>query len=59
MSARQRQFLLGLLLGHTQAQLAADSGITQGAVSQALRRSAAYAVEAAQRSVEEVADCFS
>jgi hypothetical protein len=47
MNERQRKLLLGLLLGRTQAQLAADEGITQGAVSQSLRRSGAFAIEAA------------
>jgi hypothetical protein len=47
MNDRQRRLLLGLMLGRTQAQLAADEGITQGAVSQSLRRSEAFAIEAA------------
>jgi hypothetical protein len=49
MNGRQRRLLWGLLLGRTQAQLATDEGITQGAVSQSLHRSGAFAVEAAQQ----------
>jgi SatD family (SatD) len=48
MTARQRRLLLGTLLGRTQADLAVDEGITQSAVSQALRRGGAFGVEAAQ-----------
>jgi hypothetical protein len=49
MNERQRRLLLGLLSGFTQEELAAGEGVTQGAVSQALRRSGALAVEAAQK----------
>jgi len=54
MNERQRQLLLGLMLGRPQAQLAADEGITQGAVSQNLRRSGAFAIEAAHLRLEEM-----
>lgn len=41
MSDRNRRLALGLLLGDGQASLAEQEGITQGAVSQSLRRSGA------------------
>lgn len=47
MNDRQRRLLLGLMLGCSQAQLAADEGITQGAVSQSLSRSGAFAIDVA------------
>jgi hypothetical protein len=53
MTDRSRRLLLGLLRGHPQGELAAREGITQGAVSQNLRRSGASAIEAAQRRLEE------
>lgn len=53
MNKRGQRFLLGLLLGRTQAQLAAEEGVTQGAVSQHLRRSGAFAIHAAQLRLEE------
>lgn len=52
MTERQHRLLLGLMLDRPQAQLAQDEGITQGAVSQNLRRSGAFAVDAAQRRLE-------
>jgi hypothetical protein len=52
MNGRQRRLLWGLLLGRTQAQLADDEGITQGAVSQSLHRSGARAIEAAQQRLD-------
>lgn len=52
MNDRQRRLLLGLMLGLGQAQLAADEGITQGAVSQNLQRSGAYAIDAAQQRLD-------
>ncbi len=52
MTERQQRLLLGLILDRPQAQLAEDEGITQGAVSQNLRRSGAFAVDAAQRRLE-------
>ncbi len=55
MSPRGRRLLLGLLLGRSQSQLAADEGITQPAVSQSLTRSGAFAIEAAQLRLEELA----
>lgn len=55
MNARQRRLLRGLMLHQPQARLAADEGITQGAVSQSLRRSGAFALEAAQRRLEDPA----
>lgn len=54
MNKRQRKLLLGSVLGRTQAQLAADEGITQGAVSQSLRRSGAFVIEAAHARLGEV-----
>lgn len=53
MNERERRLLLGLLLDRPQAQLADDEGITQGAVSQNLRRSGAFAIEAAHFRLEE------
>ncbi|MGH2880408.1 MAG: SatD family protein [Solirubrobacteraceae bacterium] len=52
MTERQRRLMLGLMLELPQAQLAEDEGITQGAVSQNLRRSGAFAIDAAQRRLE-------
>jgi hypothetical protein len=46
MNPRSRRLLLGQLLGTTQAQLAAEEGITQSAVSQNLARSGANALAA-------------
>jgi hypothetical protein len=46
MNPRARRLLRGQLLGHTQAQLAVEEGITQSAVSQNLARSGANAVVA-------------
>jgi hypothetical protein len=48
MNDRQRRLLLGLMLGRSQELLAAEEGITQGAVSQSLHRSGAFAIEIAQ-----------
>lgn len=53
MNERQRRLLLGLMLGRPQAELASDEGITQGAVSQSLQRSGAFAIEAAQSRLQE------
>lgn len=55
MNERQRRLLLGLLLGRSQSALAADEGITQGAVSQNLQRSGAFAIEAAHGCLEQAA----
>jgi hypothetical protein len=55
MSERQRRLLLGLFLARPEAELADDEGITQGAVSQSLRRSGAFAIEAAHQRLEEAA----
>jgi hypothetical protein len=48
MNARQRRLLLGLMLGRSQTRIATLEGVTQGAVSQSLHRSGAYAIELAQ-----------
>jgi hypothetical protein len=53
MNDRQRRLLLGLMLGRSQAQLSIEEGITQGAVSQGLHRSQAFAVEIAQERFRE------
>ena len=53
MPARTRRLLLGMLLGEPQAQLAADEGVTQSAVSQSLARGGAFAIEAGQLRLEE------
>lgn len=55
MNERQRRLLLGLLLGRSQSTLALDEGITQGAVSQNLQRSGAFAIEAAHGCLERAA----
>jgi hypothetical protein len=52
MSMRQRGQLLGLMLGRSQRDLAAEEHITQGAVSQSLHRSGAFAVEIAQERLQ-------
>lgn len=44
MNTRQRRLLLGMLDGHTQAELASAEGITPSAVSQNLMSSGAFAV---------------
>jgi hypothetical protein len=54
MNDRQRRLLLGLMLGSSQAQLAAEEDITQGAVSQSLHRSGAFAIEVSQERLREV-----
>jgi len=48
MGERAQRLLLGWLLGRTQSELAAQEGISQSAVSQALGRSGAYALRDAQ-----------
>ncbi len=53
MAARSRRILLGLLLGRTQLELAEEEQVTQSAISQNLTRSGAFAVEAAQRRMED------
>lgn len=53
MNERSQRLLLGLLLGRPQAQIAAEEGITQGAVSQNLRRNGAFAVQAAHGRLQE------
>lgn len=54
MTDRQREILLGVLLGHSQRDLADREGITQGAVSQTLSRSGGTAIELAHRRLEEM-----
>jgi len=49
MKQQTRNRLYGLLLGRSQAEIAAAEGTTQGAVSQSLSRSNAFAVLASQR----------
>lgn len=44
MSPRQHRLMLGLINGRTQDDLAKQESITQGAISQALRRSGALAI---------------
>lgn len=44
MSPRSRRLMLGMMLGRSQAEMAAEEGVTQSAVSQSLRRSGAMAV---------------
>lgn len=52
MTKRQRELLLGAMLGHSQDELAHLEGITQSAVSQTLARSGATAIELAHRRLE-------
>jgi hypothetical protein len=49
MDDRARRLLLGVFLRRSQADLAEEEGITQGAVSQNLRRNGAFAIEAAEQ----------
>ncbi|MGD8194843.1 SatD family protein [Herbiconiux sp. P18] len=51
MSARARRLTLGALSGRLQSELAAEEGISQGAVSQSLRRSGAVSVLTATQSL--------
>lgn len=44
MSPRSRRNLRGMLLGHTQSELAEEEGVTQSAISQSLRSSGATAI---------------
>jgi DNA-directed RNA polymerase specialized sigma24 family protein len=53
MTPRARRLLLGQLLGATQAELAAEEGITQSAVSQSLSRSGANALAAGEALLRE------
>jgi hypothetical protein len=53
MTPRSRRNLLGTLRGQSQAELAEREQVTQSAISQDLGRSGAFAVEAAQRYLEE------
>lgn len=53
MNPRTRRLLLGMMLNRSQAQLAADEGVSQGAVSQSLTNSRAFAILAAQQRIEE------
>jgi len=48
MKPRARRLLLGMILDTPQAELAAEEGISQSAVSQSLAANGAYAIEAAQ-----------
>jgi hypothetical protein len=54
MKPRDHILLLGLLRELNQDELGAQLGITQSAVSQALRRSGAYAVAVAQATMDQV-----
>jgi hypothetical protein len=53
MKQPSRTRLYGLMQGWSQAQIAAEEGTTQGAISQNLARSGAFAVVAAQQRLEE------
>jgi hypothetical protein len=53
MKQPSRNRLCGLLLGWSQSQIAVEEGATQGAISQSLGRSGAFAIMAAQRALEE------
>lgn len=53
MSARERRLALGSWLGHAQSTLAAEEGISQSAVSQALRRAGVTALQAGVSALRE------
>lgn len=53
MKPRSRRLLLGLIMDRPQAELAAQEGISQSAVSQNLAASGAYAIKAAELELEE------
>ncbi len=53
MTQPNRNRLLGLMHGWSQARIAGAEGKTQGAISQSLGRSGAFAILAAQRKLEE------
>ncbi len=53
MTPRSRRNLRGLLVNRPQSVLAEEEQVTQSAISQNLARSGAFAVEAAQRCLEE------
>ena len=48
-----RNRLCGLMLGWSQSKIATEEGATQGAISQSLGRSGAFAIMAAQRALED------
>lgn len=52
MKQATRNRLSGLLQGLSQSRIAAEEGATQGAISQSLARSGAFAIVAAQESLE-------
>jgi hypothetical protein len=52
MNAKSRRRLLALLRGHTQTEIASREKTTQGAISQNLTRSGAYAILAGQLAFE-------
>ncbi len=47
-----RNRLCGLMVGRSQAEIAESEGTTQGAISQSLARSNAFAILVAQRTLE-------
>lgn len=53
MKPRSRRLLLGMILGKSQGELAAEEGVSQPAVSQNLAASGAYAIKAAELELEE------
>jgi hypothetical protein len=52
MKQRTRNRLYGLIMGRSQAEIAEEEGTTQGAISQSLTRSNAFAILASQRTLE-------
>ena len=56
MKSRERRLAAGLLMGRSQARLAADEGISQSAVSQALARSGASALSEGLEQFSEAED---
>lgn len=53
MKQSNRNRLCGLMRGWSQSRIAAEEGATQGAISQSLARSGAFAILAAQQRLEE------
>jgi len=53
MNAPSRRRLFGLLRGWSQSKIALEEGTTQGAISQNLARSGAFAIQAAQERLKE------
>jgi hypothetical protein len=53
MDSRNARLMFGFLAGRSQTDMAAEEGVTQAAISQRLRRSAAHAVRRSQQLLEQ------